>query len=626
MVPDTEPNPERRSKIKYIVIGAASLLVVLFIFCLISFLWAKSFDGRLPPNVSIGALSIGGMKPEAARQTLQKKIDDILTAGVEVTLDNDKKVLTLATVISADLVEDVGFDLDGALTELMTLHSHNEFFDSWAMFKNIVLGEQTKISIKINREKIREQVIDLFQGKETLSRDASFEFTNTPEGWTIAVISAQNGRELQWDQFFGILESQLSTLTPGEIPLHLKYVEPAIDEQSAIRQVARAMDALAHAPFVVTFAKENQIWEMTDQNLSKILTPGKNDALVFQEEAFQTWVIQITNVIDRQAQDARLEMLNDRVIDFAGSTNGREVDVKLLKDELLSRVRGQSEGTIEVTIDTIEPRIKTGEVNGLGITQVLGVGTSNYRGSPMNRRANIQNGVNLLNGILIAPGDTFSLLSALAPFTSENGYLPELVIKGAKITPEIGGGLCQIGTTTFRATMNSGLPIVERRNHSIVVSYYNDPANGNPGTDATIYEPAPDFKFTNDTQHHILFQAENQTDSQELRFTFWGTSDGRTGTYSAPEVLRWIPVGEDVKVETTGLEPGEETCQASHIGADTTFKYTIVKPDGSVEQTEFPSHYRPLPKTCLIGVEKVEEEKVEENETESEKGEESLGG
>ena len=68
--------------------------------------------------------------------------------------------------------------------------------------------------------------------------------------------------------------------------------------------------------------------------------------------------------------------------------------------------------------------------------------------------------------------------------------------------------MCQIGTTLFRMSMNSGMPIVQRVNHSLVVSYYADPVNGNPGTDATVYVPYVDFKFNNDTGNYLLLQTE----------------------------------------------------------------------------------------------------------------------
>jgi vancomycin resistance protein YoaR len=374
--------------------------------------------------------------------------------------------------------------------------------------------------------------------------------------------------------------------------------------------VTNALDAITSAPYSVRLTLENLEWQMTKEELSKMLTPGENGELDFHNGQFQEWTRRISDTVDRPARDASIEVTNGRVINFTESRDGQSADIDILKKDLLSSVRGQSGEAIELQINIEKPRIETGDANDLGITQALGAGISNYKGSPMNRRANIQNGVNLLNGILIAPGETFSLLKALAPFSTDNGYLPELVIKGDKITPEIGGGLCQIGTTTFRAAMNSGLPIIERQNHSIVVSYYNDPSNGNPGTDATIYEPVPDLKFVNDTADFILFQAENKTETQELKFTFWGTTDGRIGSYSAPTVLRWIPVGEDVRTETSDLEPGTETCQSAHIGADTTFVYTITKLDGTSVQTQFDSHYRPLPKICLVGAEEKTEDET----------------
>ena len=238
----------------------------------------------------------------------------------------------------------------------------------------------------------------------------------------------------------------------------------------------------------------------------------------------------------------------------------------------------------------------------MGINEVLGVGYSSFAGSPRNRIHNIQVGADKLNGLLVAPGEEFSLIEALRPFTVSEGYLPELVIKGDKIEPEVGGGLCQIGSTTFRAAMKSGLKITQRRNHSLVVSYYNDHRNGNPGTDATIYEGAVDFKFENDTPAHVLITTSMNAATGDLFFTFWGTSDGRIASYSEPVVGRWIPAGETKYIETENLEPGEEKCQGAHPGASASFTYSVTRADGELEETDYVSNYRSLPRICLVGI------------------------
>jgi hypothetical protein len=96
-----------------------------------------------------------------------------------------------------------------------------------------------------------------------------------------------------------------------------------------------------------------------------------------------------------------------------------------------------------------------------------------------------------------------------------------------------------------------------------------------------------------------------------LQFALWGTSDGRKGSYTPPAVTRWIPAGETKYIETTNLEPGKQKCQGAHVGADTSFVYTIVRPDGEQEETTFESHYRPLPEICLVGIEPEAKEETQ---------------
>lgn len=576
------------------------------IFCLGVFVWAQGYEDRLPPRVTVNGLEVGGLDVEMVKQVLQEKIDAIMTDGVELEVENQRRILRLSTVASADTVEDASFELDETLARLMAAHRANPLRDAWAMLASFVRPLSVNIPVTIARERIQSQVLALFPDTQTLSVSASFDIQADGEDWRVEVVEGAPGKEFVWEPFFKTLAGQLRALDTRTLQLTLVDQPPRLSLREAEALVDDAVVALRRAPYEVRH--DDDSWKLTDAQLADLLAPGEQEHLVLLEEPLNLWVEPIAQEVNQVARDARLSIENGRVVEFVRSLEGRTLDEKRLAKDLEAAVNATADSDvapIELVVEIIPPNITTADVNDLGIDEVLGVGTSSYRGSPFNRRANIQNGVDLLNGLLIAPGETFSLLKALSPFTTDNGYLPELVIKGDKITPEIGGGLCQIGTTTFRAAMNAGLPIIERRNHSLVVSYYNDPANGNPGTDATIYEPAPDFKFLNDTGHYILFQAENLTDTQELRFTFWGTRDGRTASYSPPVVSRWIPVGETQYIETLDLEPGVEQCQSSHIGADASFVYMVVSAQGAVSETTFESHYRPLPRICLVGVEEL---------------------
>ena len=243
--------------------------------------------------------------------------------------------------------------------------------------------------------------------------------------------------------------------------------------------------------------------------------------------------------------------------------------------------------------------------NDLGILELVGAGSSTFKDSHTNRIKNIANAVARLNGTLIKPGEEFSAIKFAGPFTSASGFLPEQIIKGRKIATEVGGGMCQIGTTLFRMAMQTGLPITERHNHSLVVQYYADPVNGNPGTDATLYEPTLDFKFLNDTGHYLLLLTDIDYKKQLLTFSLWGTRDGRSGWYTRPKVSKWIPppteieyVPTDDKAKAVNNKSEVVKCQSAFRGAVASFTYGRITPSGERIDRVFDSYYRPLPKIC----------------------------
>jgi hypothetical protein len=144
--------------------------------------------------------------------------------------------------------------------------------------------------------------------------------------------------------------------------------------------------------------------------------------------------------------------------------------------------------------------------------------------------------------------------------------------------------------------MASGLPITQRQNHSYRVVYY-EPA----GTDATIYDPAPDFRFVNDTGSDVVVITQVLPKSK-LRFEFWGTRDGRVQKQSAVKLWDVTVPPEPKLIETSSLTDGKKKCfESAHNGAKTSFTYTITYPDGQVKAKTFTSFYKPWQQQCLVG-------------------------
>lgn len=219
-----------------------------------------------------------------------------------------------------------------------------------------------------------------------------------------------------------------------------------------------------------------------------------------------------------------------------------QVGRALKKDEsvalIVRALESNTSSTIKINLPTevAYPHIVASDRERLGLRELVGMGRTNFKGSTKNRIYNIRRGLEQFENALIAPGETFSFVTILGDVDGEHGYLPELVIKDNKTLPEFGGGICQVSSTVFRAAINTGLKIVERRNHAYPVHYYYP-----YGMDATVYVPKPDLRFTNNTPGYILMQST--IDGTELTFRFFGTKDGRTVKVDGPHILESNPDG-----------------------------------------------------------------------------------
>lgn len=214
------------------------------------------------------------------------------------------------------------------------------------------------------------------------------------------------------------------------------------------------------------------------------------------------------------------------LIESKPSQNGRILDQAKSQNKIIKALSlGQS--SIELVFQEIQPEISLEEIGKLGILTLLGKGQSNFSGSPKARVHNISVGASIFNGILLKPDEEFSFNQLLGSVDASTGYQPELIIKNKTITPEYGGGLCQVSTTLFRAALISGLKILERHPHSLPVRYYNP-----QGFDATIYPGVSDLRFKNDTGGYILI--ESLLENYQLTFEVFGQTDGRKVTIDGP--------------------------------------------------------------------------------------------
>lgn len=256
-------------------------------------------------------------------------------------------------------------------------------------------------------------------------------------------------------------------------------------------------------------------------------------SVVLDEGSVRDYLRELAQRTDTDPQDAVFGTdKNDKIIPEIPGVFGQSLDQEKSLDifrEKLVTLNGESL-SLELPIRALAPEIRMEDLDRLGISELIGSGSSNFRGSPKNRIYNIKRSLEQFQSLIIAPGEEFSFVEHLGEVDEVNGYLPELVIRNNKTEPEFGGGVCQVSSTVFRAAIYSGMKITERRNHSYPVQYYLP-----YGMDATIYIPKPDFKFLNNTGNAVMMQSV--IEGTKLTFRFFGTKDGRDVSIDGPYIL-----------------------------------------------------------------------------------------
>ena len=220
----------------------------------------------------------------------------------------------------------------------------------------------------------------------------------------------------------------------------------------------------------------------------------------------------------------------------------------------------------------------------------LGEASTHYYGSSSERVNNIARSADRFNDITIKAGATFSFIDNVGDISADAGFSDGYAIVGGRLERVIGGGLCQVSTTMYRAVFRAGLPIVERYGHTYIVNYYENIL----GFDATVFTPNVDFRWKNDLGTDIYMTTETVVAEGRVTFTLWGYGDGRTTDIEGPFIANSKEPGVPVWQYDNSLDYGE-VVQMVHgrAGMDVAMYRVITNAQGKVSREKFSTYYLP---------------------------------
>ncbi|MEA2064824.1 MAG: VanW family protein [Patescibacteria group bacterium] len=594
------------------------------------------YQDKIYNGVAINNIDISGKTKMESLDELRKTTDQFLRQGLFFKYKNKEVVINPVIVSPSDLGlinEILIFDLEKAVNQAYAVgRNKGLLFNLTEQLKVLLNKKHIEADYELDREELKNILISNFSSLENQGEDAKFDIKTVRGKIKVMSVPERLGKSFDYDLAIQQMENNLKLFSISSVEMYMGTDYPEIKRAQIEAEIPKIKSLFKIFPLKL-------IYRCDIKGESASLCDLEKKEFEIQAKLFADWVEakidnnfinikinhnkiasylkEVAKEVDIQAKDAKFKLENNRVVEFQKSIDGVMLNIEKSINNIEDSILNNSTSTADLVIETAIAKNNVGDINDLGVKKLIGTGSSNFSGSPKNRRHNIAVGAKTINGILIKPKEEFSLVGGLGKIDANAGYLQELVIKGNKTVPEYGGGLCQIATTIFRVALDAGLPIIERRPHAYRVSYY-EPA----GTDATIYSPRPDVKFINDTDSYILVQTDIQED--ELIFEFWGDTGGREVEITEPKIFNIVSPGPTKFIETEDLDPGKKKCtESSHNGADAEFTRKIIYSDGEIKEEIWKSHYRPWRAVCLIG--KEIEEETEDGEKDTEDGEKDDG-
>ena len=599
------PLPQRSIFMRALAALTGGLLLFLLTVAVITGGYQLWYTDHIFPGVSVAGVDLSGLMPGEA----SLKLSQALTYPYNGQLffrDGDK--IWLATPAELGLV----FDVSASVQTAYGVGRRGGLFGSLAGQVNAWQGGVDLTPVVILDQRVAYAYLQNIAAQIDLP---VIEASLSIQGMEVFSAPGQIGRVLDVDATMVYLTAQLQSFRDGEIPLVITEQAPLVLDASAPAEQARR---ILSAPLVLSIPDAQPgapgPWSVDVPTLAGMLVVervGGQYQIVLDTLALRPLLQEISDSIARQPENARFIFNDDtRQLDpHQPAVIGRSLNVEATLEAITQKLL-QGEHAVSLVVEYTPPLAgDDATAASLGITELVldtQFSTTYFRGSSPERIQNIQTAAAQFHGLLIAPGETFSMGEALGDISLDNGYAEALIIYSGRTIKGVGGGVCQVSTTFFRAIFFAGYQIDERHSHAYRVYYYEQSTYGiNPmmaGLDATVYFPLVDFRFTNDTPYWLLMETYVNVGARTLTWKLYSTSDGREVEWSTTGPQDRDPPPAPLFQENPDLRKNEiEQVDWAAEGANIAVTRIVRRGGVIIHNDVFKTQYQPWQAVCEYG-------------------------
>ncbi|MFK7600831.1 VanW family protein [Deinococcus sp. SM5_A1] len=495
---------------------------------------AASSDEKLAPGLSVAGVDVGGLTPQQA----MKAIGERAAAAPQVMVTAGPQTWTLGA-------DQLGWHADAG-TSVAAAEKVSAARTLVERVKGMIGQEQPQdfpLIAAVDPAAAKAALSSLTANLNTQPKNAAVAFNKATLKYALTA------RDAPGRQYDAATAASTYAATPTATVIQIPVREwKAQYSAEALQNYADQGNALMR-PFGATLGGTTRKGMLTPLQVANLYWV-RPQGIVADEAAIKRAFKLLKEFIDQPARDARFAFKGDKLVKVPEQA-GR-VTQNAAYTAFRATVLDPSVSSIMLASKKVNPTLTAAQLPDASKLILIHTGVSTYYHSSPERRTNVANAAAKINGAVVPAGGTFSFLANLGGITAGNGFVGGLIIADGRTVDGLGGGVCQVSTTVFRAMYGAGLPTLERNQHSYRVGYYEPQV----GFEAAVYDPGLDLKFGNDTGGPLLIKTINNDAGSTLEVQVWGVKQTRTVTVSPAVILARTAHPAPKYVVNASLRPG----------------------------------------------------------------------
>lgn len=579
-----------------VLLGAILFLISAAMLIGVYQLW---YTGRIFPGIHIADVNVGGLSQEQAAFYISTNFK--FTPNGKINLWYGDQIIEVTP-------KQLGIQLD-ASASVMDAYQSGRSGSFGSRFAYLASGNYSPRSLPPTILFDQATALRFLEQISQQYDHPAVEAQLAMQGTQVSSQMGQIGQELDMAGSLEQIGLQIRQLNLEQIILPVNKTTPQILDASPFANMAQEiLNQSVTLKLPSSQADSATEWKIAPEELAPMLTfetrqeDGQTKLVPqLKQDILNAYLTDLAEQVEIKTENPRF-IFNDETgqLDLlAAGVIGRQVDFPATSDAIQAAL-ADGQTTIEVVLNSQPPAVSdSASGTELGITELIHSESSYFYGSSEARVQNIQTAANQFHGLLVPPNSTFSMADAMDDITLDNGYAEALIIYNGQTIEGVGGGVCQVSTTLFRAAFFSGFPITERHPHAYRVSYYektagNQRSSNFAGLDATVYVPIIDLKFVNDTPYWLLMETYVDPSANRITWKFYSTWDGRTVDWQTSGPTNVEEPKKPLYKENPELSPGEiEQVEWEADGADVHVDRSVYTDSTLLFQDSFDTHYEP---------------------------------